>query len=177
MNDNKTNKWQLQEFPIDEMAMLQKITSQFNNWGLINIEQDDLIQEVLIKLLEDWTKWETLRNNSTSSTLMYIALKNKAHSVWNSEIKKQLPYSEEDIKTMIKKEILSGGGIVYQTFLQLSTKQQNYITDVYGKNRTYTKTSIKEKYELTWSQVKIAELKITNSARFAIKLTTRGGLI
>ena len=81
------NKFTLREFPLDEIDMLNSILTNFKNWDYINIEQEDLVQEVLIKLLEDWEKWENIRNTATSSTLIYTALRNYSIKVWNREIK------------------------------------------------------------------------------------------
>lgn len=168
--------FKLREFPIDEINLLNKITSQFKNWDFVNIEQEDLVQEVLIKLLDNWDKWEMIRDNATSSSLIYISLKNYSIKVWNSEIKKQLPFSTEDIADTIQRLLKTDSGILVEAYFELSEGQQQYINEVYTPNRTYTKTSVKEKYGLSWSEVKQAELKITNAARFTMSQEMRGRL-
>ena len=166
-----TKEWQLQEFPLDEIAMLNKITSKFNNWKYINMEQEDLVQEVILKLLQNKERWMELREKSTSSTLIYYALKNHANKVWDQQVKRNLSYDEETIAFTIINALNNKDGRIYDLYLTLPDKSKQYIDKVYCKNREVMKKDIKEELKLTQSEVVITERKITNEARFYIKDT------
>lgn len=166
-----TKKWQLQEFPLDEIAMLNQITNKFTNWKYINMEQEDLIQEVLLKLLENKEQWFELREKSTSSTLMYQALKNYAHKIWDRQVKHQLPYDRETISHTIAEAMVVKTGRIYDLYLTMPDKSQRYIEKVYSKNRTHSKKSVKEELNLTHSEMVIIEKNITNEARYYLKDT------
>lgn len=168
-------KFTLREFPLDEIDMLNKITSQFKNWDYINIEQEDLVQECLIKLLEDWEKWENIRNTATSSTLMYVALRNYSIKVWNKEVKKQLPYDKETLDNIITRAMKQQTGIIYDVYEEdLSPIQKEYIAQSYSEGQVLLKKEIKEQLKMTQSEMIIAEEKIKTAARFQIKSETRG---
>lgn len=166
-----SKEWQLQEFPLDEIAMLKHITNRFTNWKYINMEQDDLVQEVLLKLLENKERWFELREKSTSSTLIYQSLKNYVYKTWDKQVKQQLPYDREVITQVITEAMRTQEGRVYDLYLTMPEKSKQYIEQVYSKNRTVLKKDIKEDLNLTHSEMVIIEKNITNEARYYLKDT------
>lgn len=134
--------------------------------------KEDFKSEVFLKILEDYTKWETTRDKSTNTTLIYTALKNKVRDTWMREIKRALPYDKDECILAVKESITNKHGLPYNYYKNQTNNIQQYLKETLinpPQNQTQTKKALSNKHNLTNQLTHKKETQLLNYGRLYIK--------
>lgn len=164
----------LDAFPIIETKLCHKILADMNLSNLLNLDKSDVVQEILLSLLEDQDQWMKLRNRSTSTTLMYVALKNKIinyidAATTNSDLARHDP---KHVIQEVRNQINNQYGNVWDTYCLLTEAEKDFVKSFYSKSNELTRADLKRVCRLTETQAARASRKVLRTARFDLTYRT-----
>ena len=163
------NDFELPEFPIMEYKLLKQIVKKYDNWHILEMEPEDLIQEVMIVLLQKKEGWDRLRQKSNSLYLMKSSLYIYAARVYNNKLKEKLNYPHNELAELIKEQIQRKTGMCYEYYFTLPENEKIYFDRCYVEPLTTTKTIIAQEQDITYSRSMGIELKMKQTARIEMK--------
>jgi hypothetical protein len=156
-----------QPFPEVETNLLNKILTGINLSKYSTFDKDDVRQEVLIWCCENLVKWNELRDKSTSTTLMYRALKNRVLTILEKDLKNTDLYrhSIEEIRDEIIRQLRLKDGAIYDEYCSTSDKEQVFLSEHYSVVRTINRRTMKTLLNMTDREMKVASAKLIKIAR------------
>lgn len=137
---------------------------------LMNTEKEDIAQEIILSLLEDEDEWMKLRKRSTSTTLMYVALRNKIidyidKSMTSTDIAR---HSSKEVIQEIQNQLNNEDGNVWRMYSRLPKAEQDFVKTFYSKANEVSRTDLKHACRVTETQAARASRKILRVARLDI---------
>lgn len=166
----------LPPFPELELKLCHQILSTIHISKLMNMDYQDIKQEIMIDLLENEEAWMKLRNRSTSTSLIYVALKNKIldfidKTMNNSDLAR---HSQKQVNREIHRQLKSEFGSAFFTFLSLPEAERGFIKAFYNPTNTIKRDELKTIHRITETQAAKASRKVIRSARLDL---THGSLL
>lgn len=161
-------------FPELEIKLCQKILSTTKISSLLLIDQEDILQEVMLYLLENQEEWIKIRKRSTSTTLMYTALRNRVYKIidknfTSSDLNR---HSTKNVHQLIERDIRLERDRVWDTFIELKENEKAFVQSFYNSKNTLTRKELKIKCRLTETQAARASRRILRSARIELSYST-----
>lgn len=156
-----------QPFPELEVNFCNAILSKQKISHLICMDKEDIVQEIIMSLMEDKVEWDKIRAKSTSTTLIYTALKNKISNFIDKSMTASdlARHSYREVGDEVYNQIRDRDGNAWQTYLNLPEPERSFIEDFYNPTKTIDRTALKHKHKITETQAARASRKVLRSAR------------
>jgi DNA-directed RNA polymerase specialized sigma24 family protein len=154
-------------FPELEIKLCYTILSKLKVSHLIGMDKDDIVQEIILSLIEDEPAWSKLRAKSTSSTLIYTALRNRIINLLDKNMTASdiARHSYKEASEEICNQLRNQEGNVWEVYNSLSLPERSFIKDFYNPATTIKRTELKHKHRITETQAARASRKVIRAAR------------
>lgn len=159
------NDFIMPPFPELEMKLIKQQAMKFNNWDILQMEQEDFEQEVLEVIIREKEKWDELREESNSEYLLKKCIQNYSYKTHINLLRNKLNYPHEVLNMLIKNQLSKKYGKCFDYFKELEEIEQRYFLECYTVKQDKTKQQSAKDLNITNSRMTSIELKMKQIAR------------